>query len=132
VFLGRDYANHQDLSAETTKRIDDEVERIMREAHERARAILEEHADRMHQMAAVLLAEETVEGDEMLALLDGHYDEWLAEHPKTEQKDEASEDEEASGHDAPEGDGPRHAQRPVPVEEPSLVPSPLPEPPTSG
>ena len=132
VFLGRDYANHQDLSAETTKRIDDEVERIMREAHERARAILEEHADRMHQMAAVLLAEETVEGDEMLALLDGHYDEWLAEHPKAEQKDEASEDEEASGHDAPEGNGPRHAQRPVPVEEPSLVPSPLPEPPTSG
>ena len=38
VFLGRDYANHQDYSAETAKRIDDEVERIMREAHERARA----------------------------------------------------------------------------------------------
>ena len=30
VFLGRDYANHQDYSAETAKRIDDEVERIMR------------------------------------------------------------------------------------------------------
>ena len=41
VFLGRDYANRQDYSAETAKRIDDEVERIMREAHERARSILE-------------------------------------------------------------------------------------------
>ena len=75
VFLGRDYANHQDLSAETTKRIDDEVERIMREAHERAREILSTHADRMHRMAAVLLEKETVEGEEMLALLDGTYEE---------------------------------------------------------
>ena len=33
VFLGRDYANHNDYSAETSKRIDDEVERIMRKAH---------------------------------------------------------------------------------------------------
>jgi len=79
VFLGRDYANHQDLSAETTKRIDDEVERIMREAHERAREILSTHADRMHKMAEVLLANETIEGEEMLALLEGTYDEWLAQ-----------------------------------------------------
>ena len=78
VFLGRDYANHQDLSAETTKRIDDEVERIMREAHERARQILSTNADRMHKMAEVLLAKETVEGDEMTSLLDGTYDEWAA------------------------------------------------------
>jgi cell division protease FtsH len=71
VFLGRDYANHQDLSAETTKRIDDEVERIMREAHDRAETELRLHSDRMHRMAEVLLAEETVEGERMLALLDG-------------------------------------------------------------
>ena len=31
VFLGRDLADHQDYSAETAKRIDDEVERVMRE-----------------------------------------------------------------------------------------------------
>ena len=129
VFLGRDYANHQDLSAETTKRIDDEVERIMREAHERARQILSTHADRMHQMASVLLAQETVEGDEMTALLDGTYDEWLAQKGATsaEQKDagdrEPSPQDKAEGEDTPKddasaGDVPRHAQRPVPVEEP--------------
>ena len=55
VFLGRDYADHQDYSAETAKRIDDEVERIMREAHDRARAVLEARRDQMDTMAEVLL-----------------------------------------------------------------------------
>ena len=50
----------------------------MREAHERARQILSTNADRMHKMAEVLLAKETVEGDEMTSLLDGTYDEWAA------------------------------------------------------
>ena len=137
VFLGRDYANHQDLSAETTKRIDDEVERIMREAHERARAILEANADRMHQMAAVLLAQETVEGDEMLALLNGTYDEWQVEHADEKAAHDAADEEDvqdkpSDNSDQLGGDGPRHAQRPIPVEEPTPVPVPLPEPPMAG
>ena len=33
VFLGRDYGNTQDYSEETAKRIDDEVARIMKDAH---------------------------------------------------------------------------------------------------
>jgi cell division protease FtsH len=133
VFLGRDYANHQDLSAETTKRIDDEVERIMREAHGRARRILEAHADRMHKMAEVLLAEETVEGDEMDALLNGTYDEWLAEHAGDAKAAEPVDEAPASESDGGAGtSGGRHAQRPVPVEEPATVPVPMPEPPMAG
>ncbi len=136
VFLGRDYANHQDLSAETTKRIDDEVERIMREAHERARQILSAHADRMHQMAAVLLEEETVEGEQMLALLDGTYDTYVAQHATEPAGDVEAPDDAQPRHldDGPgRGDGGGlGAQRPVPVEEPAVVPVPLPEPPMAG
>ena len=80
VFLGRDYANHQDYSAETAKRIDDEVERIMREAHKRARDILEARRDQMNTMAEVLLERETVEGAEVEALLENRWSEYLAEH----------------------------------------------------
>ena len=40
VFLGRDYGNTQDYSEETAKRIDDEVARIMKDAHDRAYEIL--------------------------------------------------------------------------------------------
>ena len=78
VFLGRDYANHQDYSAETAKRIDDEVERIMREGHERAREVLEGRREQMGTMARVLLERETVEGEAVEALLDGRWDEFSA------------------------------------------------------
>ena len=91
VFLGRDYADHQDYSAETAKRIDDEVERIMREAHGRARRVLEEYRDRMDVMAGVLLARETVEGDAVNALLDGTWDEYLAAHPAEAAQEKAAE-----------------------------------------
>ena len=92
VFLGRDYADHQDYSAETAKRIDDEVERTMREAHVRARRVLEEYRDRMVTMATVLLSRETVEGDAVNALLDGTWDEYLKEHPEEAKEEQAAEE----------------------------------------
>ena len=82
VFLGRDYADHQDYSAETAKRIDDEVERIMREAHKRAREVLEARRDQMDTMANVLLARETVEGEVVEALLDDEWDAYVEAHPE--------------------------------------------------
>ena len=80
VFLGRDYAQKNDYSAETAKRIDDEIERIMREAHDRARKVLSARGDQMRTMAKVLLERETVEGPAVNALLDGTWDEYVAEH----------------------------------------------------
>ena len=84
VFLGRDYANHQDYSAETAKRIDDEVERIMREGHGRARTVLDERRGQMDTMARVLLERETVEGEAVDALLEDRWDEYV-----TDEKGEA-------------------------------------------
>ncbi len=81
VFLGRDYAQKNDYSAETAKRIDDEVERIMREAHERAREVLGSRRTQMDTMAEVLLERETVEGAAVDALLDNTWDEYVAAHP---------------------------------------------------
>ena len=78
VFLGRDYADHQDYSEETARRIDIEVQRIMREAHERAERILGERREQLDLMAKVLLERETVEGDAVDALLDNKWDEYLA------------------------------------------------------
>ena len=82
VFLGRDYAQKNDYSAETAKRIDDEIERIMREAHDRAREVLSARGDQMRTMAEVLLECETVEGPAVNALLDGTWDQYVAEHPE--------------------------------------------------
>ena len=82
VFLGRDYAQKNDYSAETAKRIDDEIERIMREGHDRAREVLSARGGQMRTMAEVLLDRETVEGPAVNALLDGTWDQYVAEHPK--------------------------------------------------
>ena len=82
VFLGRDYAQKNDYSAETAKRIDDEIERIMREAHDRAREVLGARRDQMDTMARVLLERETVEGPAVDSLLDGTWDQYVAEHPE--------------------------------------------------
>ena len=94
VFLGRDYANHQDFSGETAKRIDDEVERIMRTGHERAREVLEARRDQMDTMARVLLERETVEGAAVEALLDGRWDEYVAAEKGVEGKDAAEKGDE--------------------------------------
>lgn len=91
VFLGRDYADRQDYSPETALRIDGEVSRIMRQAHEKAKAILEEHADQIRTMAGVLLERETVEGEAVQALLDDAWDEYLAAHPEEKVNEEAAE-----------------------------------------
>ena len=96
VFLGRDYANHQDYSAETAKRIDDEVERIMREAHMRAKNVLSERKDQLKLMEQVLLERETVEGEAVEALLDNKWDEYLASHPEEQKKEEEAAEE--AGH----------------------------------
>ena len=118
VFLGRDYAQHQDYSAETAKRIDDEVERIMRTAHERARQILEERRDQMDLMASILLERETVEGEAVVALLDGKWDEYLAEHAEGAKL--TDEELLADAHDAAvaamEAEGAAVAEPAAPVE----------------
>ena len=103
VFLGRDFAQHNDYAAETAKRIDDEVERIMREAHARAHEVLSSRRDQMNTMAMVLLDRETVEGEAVDALLDNRWDEYLAEHPE-ENATEAKGDEGAEAEDAEKDD----------------------------
>ena len=91
VFLGRDYGNTQDYSQETAQRIDEEVSRIMREAHDRAYEILSTHKDQMHTMAQVLLERETVDGEACQALLDGTWEDYLSREGDIIAKQQADE-----------------------------------------
>ncbi len=50
----------------------------MLQAHERAEKILTDHRDQLELMARVLLERETVEGAAVEALLEGHWDEFVA------------------------------------------------------
>ncbi len=83
VFLGRDYGNTQDYSEETARRIDDEVARLMKHAHDTAYEILSSHKEQMNLMASVLLERETIDGEACQALLDNEWSAYL-EHEQSE------------------------------------------------
>ncbi|MFR7746550.1 MAG: ATP-dependent zinc metalloprotease FtsH [Eggerthellaceae bacterium] len=107
VFLGRDYGNTQDYSDNTARRIDDEVARIMKEAHDRAVEILSAHRDQMDLMAHVLLERETVDGEACQALLDNRWDEYLQKEAKKQAEQKALEEaQKAAGAIAAPADQP--------------------------
>ncbi len=69
VFLGRDLGERRNYSEQMASQIDDEVRRFVEEAREVARKILTERRAILGQLADRLIAEETVEGDELDRML---------------------------------------------------------------
>ncbi|HEX3548903.1 MAG TPA: ATP-dependent zinc metalloprotease FtsH [Candidatus Elarobacter sp.] len=69
VFLGRDFGEDRNYSEEIAGKIDAEVRRIIDDCYVDARKILEVNWDKVERMAASLLEHETVETEEVLAIL---------------------------------------------------------------
>ncbi|HOU10883.1 MAG TPA: AAA family ATPase, partial [Clostridiales bacterium] len=69
VFFGRDYSHIRNYSESVASEIDEEVNRIISEAYSRAGAIMNEHMDKLHKVAARLLEAEKIDGEEFLALM---------------------------------------------------------------
>ncbi|MDH3345406.1 MAG: ATP-dependent zinc metalloprotease FtsH, partial [Desulfobacteraceae bacterium] len=69
IFLGREIAQHRDYSEETARKIDDEINKLIEEAYNRAKNILEENLDILHALADLLLEKETVLGRELDELI---------------------------------------------------------------
>jgi cell division protease FtsH len=73
VFLGEDLMHTRDYSDETSRVIDEEVERILRDQEERATEYLQRHRKGLDAVAAALLEKETIEGAEVTRLVDAAY-----------------------------------------------------------
>ena len=71
IFLGREISQHRDYSEETAIRIDAEVQRIVTNAYNRAKVIIQEHAAPLKAVALALLDRETLDGSEVRVLLAG-------------------------------------------------------------
>ncbi len=69
VFLGREILQHRDFSDATAQRIDEEIQRVVQQAYDRARRVLEEHIDILHRLAALLLEKATTLGPELDQLI---------------------------------------------------------------
>ena len=132
VFLGRDMGNTQDYSEETARRIDDEVARIMKEAHDRAYEILSAHREQMDLMASVLLERETVEGEACQALLNNTWNDYLQREGDIIAAKEA-EEAAARARDEQLADPNWNGQQPAPAAQVPQQPAPgAPQPPFGG
>jgi cell division protease FtsH len=69
IFLGREFARHQDYSEETAVIIDAEVKQIVLDSAARARSILEEQLARLHRLAKALLEHESLDAEEITRVL---------------------------------------------------------------
>ncbi len=77
VFLGRDFSANADYSPEIAYEIDKEVARLIDDAYDKARSILTDRRAQLDLMTDVLIDRETVDKEELEALLENKWDEFL-------------------------------------------------------
>ncbi|HIY26008.1 MAG TPA: ATP-dependent metallopeptidase FtsH/Yme1/Tma family protein, partial [Candidatus Acutalibacter pullistercoris] len=70
-FLGKEMGHVSNYSEQTASEIDEEIQRIMHQAYDHTRQILEDHMDDLHRVAGVLFEREKVDGQEFLDIMAG-------------------------------------------------------------
>jgi cell division protease FtsH len=71
VFLGRSMTQARPTSGDTARRIDEEVRKMLDKAYEEARQLLEGNRDKMHAMADALMKYETIDAEQIDAIMQG-------------------------------------------------------------
>jgi cell division protease FtsH len=71
VFLGRDFGDERNYSEEIASKIDAQVRSIIESCYENGRDILKKNWDKVERMVGSLLEYETVDADEVVAILKG-------------------------------------------------------------
>jgi cell division protease FtsH len=117
-FLGREMSAEPDYSEEVAREIDEEIRRVIEEAHQGAKSVLREHMDELHRLSAILIERETIDKDQFIRLLEGASEEEVF-------PDEAPAE--------PEAETPSRERKPAPKPKPFPVPgammqSPPPDP----
>jgi cell division protease FtsH len=84
VFLGRDFGDERNYSEEIASKIDAQVRTIIESCYENGKQILLNNWEKVERMVASLLEYETVDADEVVAILAGKpYDRGTLEAPST-------------------------------------------------
>ncbi|MTI63113.1 ATP-dependent zinc metalloprotease FtsH [Methylophaga sp.] len=71
VFLGRSVTQHKAMSDLTAKQIDEDVRAVINRNYERAKRLLDENVDKLHKMAQLLIKYETIDSDQIDAIMEG-------------------------------------------------------------
>jgi len=85
-FLGREFSATADYSDEIAREIDDEIRRIVEEAHQTARHVLSERREALDRLSRLLLEHETIEREEFEALLAGKSEEDVFGAPEPQEE----------------------------------------------
>lgn len=64
-FMGREISRNNEYSEDTSRKIDSEISRLLKEAHDKAMHLLETHRDRLEKITELLLERETLDGQEV-------------------------------------------------------------------
>ncbi len=85
VFLGREISEQRDYGDKVADAIDEEVNRIIQEAHNKATDILNTNKETLIRLAKTLISEETLEGDRLDAVFQGEVEPSSSIPPATPQ-----------------------------------------------
>ena len=71
VFIGRDYQTTKSYSESVAATIDEEVKLLIDKAYAHCKQILEENAEKLHEVVAYLLEHESMSGEQFAACMEG-------------------------------------------------------------
>ena len=71
VFLGRDYSSTKNYSDDVAFEIDKEISKIVSDGYKRCEDIISSHIDKLHVLSDYLIANEKIEADEFVKLMNG-------------------------------------------------------------
>jgi cell division protease FtsH len=111
-FLGREFSSEPDYSDEIAREIDDEIRRIVEEAHQTAKDILVERREAMDLISKILLERETIDAEQFERLLNGVPEAEVFGEPEEEER--VPEEPEAEPERKAGREGPRPVPRPRP------------------
>jgi cell division protease FtsH len=79
-FLGRELGSEPSYSEEMAQEIDEEIYRLIDDAHQRAAQVLLEHQQALHEIAAILIEHETIDKEQFERLLGGEPEQNVLAH----------------------------------------------------
>jgi cell division protease FtsH len=114
-FLGREMSAEPDYSDEIAREIDDEIRRVVEEAHQSAKDILTERREELDRISKILLDRETIDATQFIALLDG------ATEAEVFGDSEESEEPPTAPAEEPEKGTAKEGSRPMPHPRPGFA-----------
>ncbi len=117
VFLGSEISQSRKHGEKIAQQIDDEIRVFLHDAHTQAEEMIQDNKDAVESLAHALLELETVQADEVKALLDGKDVQEIVDEREQEKEQPTSDTQENNGDEITEG--PAAGDMPAPAGSPA-------------